>query len=474
MKKIMFGLFSILIFGSTVFANSELEVKEVKVEPTNIGKQFDSFEFHGYFRTGSDGNLDESFKKVGDKNKNLIGRLGNEYDSFTEFNFSNTFRLDNGAWAKFVIGLDNWNNSLDISSDINLTQAKIEMGKIPGFSGIFKDSVITAGKQGWGNRAVDMTDYFYQDIDAVGLGIDKIKLGTGKLGLAYLTAEFEDKQDSYYRPSLDSFGFIPVSNADTESSDSVRALKITYEINNFTFETMYANAADHDSDKLFGLDPDNSAKEIYSRETANDGIYLGLYFNPKNYYGIKGWGQHYVQFGTGLLGGSGLGRLNTYGNMLAHEDSKAFQIGTGGGTNITEKLSIMTALRFAASDNIDAREHNITNLAAVKKSDHLKEQSELGFSVRPSYAVNPYLDLWLESGIAFVNAKNYNENEIEKTIWKISAGPQLKLNFGVAETAIRAYVTYYNEDLSKKEKSNEAKSVIEDDIVAGFQMSIWF
>ncbi|MGL5639261.1 MAG: carbohydrate porin [Cetobacterium sp.] len=467
MKRKIFGCLSIVIASSTVLAASEMESKELMNEPVSFSKQFDSFEFHGYFRTGSDGNLDDSFKKVYDKNKNLIGRWGNEYDSFTAFNFSNTFKMENGAWAKLFVELDNWNSSLDISSDINLASAKIEMGKIPGFTGAFEESIIIAGKQGWDNRAVDMIDYFYQDIDAVGLGINGVKLGNGNLGLAYLTAEFEDKTDRYYRPSLDNYPpYSEVKNIET--SDSIRAIKAKYEIENFSIEGMYAHAPDHDSVKF--LCEESEDETIYSRDTADDGIYLALYYNPQNYYGMKGWGQHYVQYGAGLLGGSGLGRLNTAGNMLAHKDSEAFQVGTGGGMNLTEKLSIMTALRFIAADNVDAREYNVTDLV---KSEHLKEQKELGFSIRPSYSINSSLDFWVEAGIAGVDSKMYNEKEEQKIIWKISAGPQLKLNFGIAETAVRAYVTYYNENIETKENGSEEKRQ-QDDVVAGFQMSVWW
>ncbi|MGL4971253.1 MAG: carbohydrate porin, partial [Cetobacterium sp.] len=266
MKRKIFGCLSIIIASSTLLAGSEMESKEIMSEPVSFSKQFDSFEFHGYFRTGSDGNLDDSFKKVYDKNKNLIGRWGNEYDSFTAFNFSNTFKMENGAWAKLFVELDNWNSSLDISSDINLASAKIEMGKIPGFTGAFEESIIVAGKQGWDNRAVDMTDYFYQDIDAVGLGINGVKLGNGNLGLAYLTAEFEDKTDRYYRPSLDNYPpYSEVKNIET--SDSIRAIKAKYEIENFSIEGMYAHAPDHDSVKF--LCEESVDETIYSRDTAD-------------------------------------------------------------------------------------------------------------------------------------------------------------------------------------------------------------
>lgn len=472
-KRLLTLIGSILVVGGIAQAKevvaapmtvseSTLEARVMALEEARIK---DGFEFHGYFRTGSDGNFSNSFKKIGDRNKNLIGRWGNEYDSYTAFNFSKKFYMDNGAWARTFVELDNWNNNYKISSDINLAAATIQMGNIPVFTGAFKDSVVTAGKQGWGNRAVDMTDYFYQDMDGVGLGLDGVRLGEGKFGLAYITSDANDGIDKYYRPSVDTGESYEEVKDSIKTSDNVRAARATYEIKDFTLEMVYAHAADNDEFIISGNDED-----VYSREASNNGFYTGLYYNPQSFYGMKGWGQHFVQYGTGILAGSGLGRLDTPGNFLAHKDSNAFQIGTNGGTNLTEKLSVMTALRYQMVTDLDAREFNVNDAANIVKSDKIQDLSELGFSVRPVYSVNNYFDLWLEAGVAKVERELYNGDNHDNFIWKISAGPQLKLNFGSAETSVRAYVTYYNEEEKKTGKATSES----DDVIGGFQMSVWW
>lgn len=472
-KRLLTLIGSILVIGGVAQAK-EVMASPVKKFETSVESRLasleesrlkDGFEFHGYFRTGSDGNFSNSFRKVGDRNKNLIGRWGNEYDTFTGFNFSKKFYMDNGAWAKTFIELDNWNNDYQREAGINLATIAIQMGNIPTFKGAFKDSVISAGKQGWGNRAVDMTDYFYQDMDGVGLGIDGIKVGEGKLGFAYITSDANDGIDKYYRPSVDTGYEIFEPENKTEV---VRAARATYEIKDFTLEMVYSHAGDNDEVGVY-KEEDGDA---YTRNSAKNGFYTGLYYNPQNFYGAKGWGQHFAQVGTGTLAGSGLGRLDTQGNFLAHRDSTAFQIGTNGGTNITEKLSIMTALRYQKVSKLDARENKITNIdmGTLEKADTVKNLSEIGFSVRPVYAINSYFDLWAEGGIAKVKRELNNNTDHDTFIAKISAGPQLKLNFGFAETSVRAYVTYYNEE---DKKTGEATNNT-DDIIGGFQMSVWW
>ncbi|MGL5356268.1 MAG: carbohydrate porin [Cetobacterium sp.] len=485
-KKLLILLGSILVVTSVSAAqqnqqklNSEFEQRLKKLEQNSFEedqkldekiqnlKEFrmeNLPEFHGYFRTGSDGNFKDSYKKVYDRNKNLIGRYGNEYDSYTNFVFSKKYNLEDGIWSKITLEFDNWNNSYEMSSDINLAGAKIELGGIFGKSEAFKDVVLIAGKQGWNNRMTDMIDYFYQDIDGVGVGVEKIKFGPGELGIAYLTADFQDQTDSYYTPSLDK-----VEDENVETSDSARAIKLTYGKGSLVGEFMYAKAPDHGDYTI-----SKNGEDMHSRITSDDGIYTGLYYNPQNYYGLNGWGQHYAQYGTGMLGGAGLGRLGTYDNMIAHKDSQGFQIGTGGGKNITDKLSFQTAARFIKVDKVDSREYKINDVGSTyEKSDKTDSQQEMGFSVRPIYNINKNLDFWVEGGIAKVERELYNGTEEEKLIWKVSAGPQIKAWLGTAEVAIRAYVTYYDEHMDKKENNLKTKEKASD-FIAGFQMSTWW
>ncbi|MGL5124694.1 MAG: carbohydrate porin [Fusobacteriaceae bacterium] len=488
-KRLLTLIGSILLVGGTIQAKealnnpaqtseSSIETRLQNLESVEPRLAFledyrikNGVDFHGYFRTGSDGNFNKSYKKTYDRNKNLLGRWGNEYDTFIAFNFSKRFVMENGAYAKAFIELENWNNDFGNGQEPVLAAAVVQMGDIPVFTGAFKNAVVTAGKQSWNNRAVDMTDYFYQDMDGVGLGLDAIKLGEGKLGLSYITTNADDATDSYYRPSVDTGNWNEDKDEDLDISDSLRAARMTYAINDLSLELVYAHAADNESYGVVGCGDDK-----FSRDSAENGVYTGIYYNPQSFYGAKGSGQHYAQFATGLLAGSGLGRLNTQGNFLAHKDSKAFQIGTGGATSLTDKLSIMTALRYQNVTDLDSREYqlDVNDFTKGTKSNKIKDLSEVGFSVRPVYAINSYFDLWVEAGVAKVDRELYNGTEEENFIWKLSAGPQLKLNFGFAETSVRAYVTYYNEESKKSEIGVKSTKDTTDDVIGGFQMSIWF
>lgn len=296
----------------------------------------DKVEMHGYFRTGADGNMREGNKRAYDRAKNIVGRWGNEYDTNFNFNLSRKFTLPNQAWSKVLIQVENWNNSYNNSldgTDLNVTNLYLEMGNLPIFTGAFEEATVIAGKRGWDGVIVDPMDYYYQDIGGTGVGIDKIKFLNGYLNLAYISADFDDEtQHGYY--SVGDIAENIYYKGDMDIAGTIRGYKARYNQNDIALEVMYAHAVDHSS---VGLTGDEKTK--FTRETADDGFYTGLYYNPKNFFGLKGWGQHYLQFSTGVLAGdNGIGRLNTVGNMLAHRDSKAYQLGLGGLVNINEKL----------------------------------------------------------------------------------------------------------------------------------------
>ena len=160
--------------------------------------------------------------------------------------------------------------------------------------------------------------------------------------------------------------------------------------------------------------------------------------------------------------------------MLAHKSSQAYQMGLGGGYNIAEKVTLLSALRSAYTEKMDAREYKINpNTKDEWKTGFADTQREIGLTLRPIYTLNNFVDLWLEAGIVNINYKTYNDIENDILIYKVSVGPQLRYSIGYAETTIRAYVTYINEH-RKVDYSNSTEKNKRNDLIAGFQMSAWW
>lgn len=420
----------------------------------------DKVEMHGYFRTGADGNMREGNKRAIGTNKNLVGRWGNEFDTNFNFILSRKFTLPNQAWSEVGIKIENWNDSYDNGLDgtnLNVTKLYLEMGNLPIFTGAFKEATVMAGKNSWGSVIVDPIDYYYQDVNGTGVGIDKIKFLDGYLNLAYISADFDDETQHLYK-------------GDAETAGTIRGYKTKYTQDDISLEIMYAHAVDHDNVGLTG-EKDKNTK--FSRETADDGFYAGLYYNPKNFFGLKGWGQHYLQFANGVLAGydnvyytgAGIGRLNSLGNMYAHKDSKAYQLGLGGLVNINEKTNMMVTFRTNYTDKADSRAKEILENGTIISSNFAKEVRQTGFNIRPIYTLNQFLDLWIDAGIGTLKTETYKGESWTGDYYKISAGPQLRYSIGFAETTIKAYVTYLEEDTTTGDR---------DDIITGLQFVAWW
>lgn len=434
-------------------------------------------QFHGYLRTGAEGNMKHGNKSSYSKNKEYVGRWGNEYDTNFNINFSKKFIQNNGAWTRLAVQLESWSdnydNSVGESSKVDLTQLYIEMGNVPMFSGAFKDSVLVAGKKKWDDQQVEILDYYYQDVAGTGLGIENIKLWDGKLSLAYITNDFKDGE---------------LSNIEGEKAEDIRAYKTKYIYGNISGEVMYAHAMDNDrigtisyTDPSKPKNPATGRENIgyTKRDAADDGFYAGLYYQPDNFFGFEGKGQHYLQYATGLLAGEGIGKIDTDFNKRAADDAVTYQLGLGGTVRLGERTHMLVSYRSLRAENIEAGKEeryiwdNGQTAPSYEKSWRVNKLESDALVLRPIYYVNQNLDLWLEAGIGRRDAESYNGNTEEHLYYKISAGPQLKYYVGSAETSLRLFATYIGDEGEKTDNGVTTKSKIED-VITGFQISAWW
>lgn len=423
-------------------------------------------QFHGYLRTGAEGNLKHGNKSSGSKFKNYVGRWGNEYDTNFNINLSKKFYQSNGAWTKLAVQLESWSENYDNSvgddSKVDLTQLYIEMGNVPMFSGAFKDSVLVAGKKKWDDQQVEVLDYYYQDVAGTGLGIEKIKLWDGDLSFAYITNDFKDGE---------------LSNIEGEKAEDIRAYKAKYTYKDLSGEIMYAHAMDNDDVTKLPY-KDNEGKTVISkREAADDGFYAGLYYQPDNFFGFEGKGQHYLQYATGLLAGEGIGKIDTDSNKRAADDAVTYQLGLGGTVRLGDRTHMLVSYRSFRAENINARKFELYSGAKeFQDSWRVNKLESDALVLRPIYYINQNLDLWLEAGIGRRDTESYSgKNTEEHLYYKVSAGPQIKYYVGSAETSLRLFVTYIGD---KAEKVDVGQNIFTKsstrDLIGGFQVSAWW
>ena len=427
--------------------------------------QDDELQFHGYLRTGAEGNMKHGNKNSYSKNKEYVGRWGNEYDTNFNINLSKKFTQSNGAWTKLAVQLESWSdnydNSVGDSSKIDLTQLYVEMGNVPMFTGAFKDAVIVAGKKKWDDQQVEVLDYYYQEVAGTGLGIENIKLWNGSLSFAYITNDFKDGE---------------LSNIKGEKAEDIRAYKAKYTYKDLSGEIMYAHAMDNDRIKEY-----KNNLETWKRDAADDGFYTGLYYQPSSFFGFEGKGQHYLQYATGLLAGEGIGKIDTDFNKRAANDAVTYQLGLGGLVRLGDRTHMLVSYRGLRAQDIEARktvsywynESNPTEMSPYVDSWRVNKLETDALVLRPIYYINQNLDLWMEAGIARKDTESYSGTTEDHLLYKISAGPQLKYYVGNAETSLRLFVTYIGDKTDRVENGVTTKSTVED-VLTGFQVSAWW
>lgn len=421
-------------------------------------------QFHGYLRTGAEGNMKRGNKSTYSRDKQYVGRWGNEFDTNFNINFSKKFTQSNGAWTKLVVQLENWSDNYDNNVGdykIDLTQLYIEMGNVPMFTGAFKDARIVAGKKKWGDQQVEILDYYYQDVKGTGLGLEGIRLWNGSLDLTYITNDFKDGE---------------LSNIKGKKAEDVRAYKAKYTHGDISGEVMYAHATDNDKIKKYKNDLEN-----WNRDAADDGFYAGLYYQPDNFFGLEGKGQHYLQYATGILAGEGIGKIETDANKRAANDAVTYQLGLGGTVRLGDRTHMLVSYRGLRAQNIEARKtvsywHNVdnpTDMSPYVGSWRAKDLETDALVLRPIYYINQNLDLWMETGIARKDTKSYYGDTEDHLLYKISAGPQLKYYVGSAETSLRLFVTYIGDKTKITKDGVTTRSTVED-VITGFQISAWW
>ncbi len=425
--------------------------------------QDDELQFHGYLRTGAEGNMKHGNKNSYSKNKEYVGRWGNEYDTNFNINLSKKFTQSNGAWTKLVVQLENWSDNYDNNVGdykIDLTELYIEMGNVPMFTGAFKDAKIVAGKKKWDAQQVEILDYYYQDVKGTGLGLEGIRLWNGSLNLTYISNDFKDGE---------------LSNIEGKKAEDVRAYKAKYTHGDISGEVMYAHATDNDKIKKYKNNLEN-----WNRDAADDGFYAGLYYQPDNFFGLEGKGQHYLQYATGILAGEGIGKIETDANKRAANDAVTYQLGLGGTVRLGDRTHMLVSYRGLRAQNIEARKtvsywhdvDNPTNMSPYVGSWRAKDLETDALVLRPIYYINQNLDLWMEAGIARKDTESYSGTTEDHLLYKISAGPQLKYYVGNAETSLRLFVTYIGDKTERRENGVTTKSTVED-VQKGYKVSAW-
>ncbi|MGY4109070.1 carbohydrate porin [Aeromonas encheleia] len=145
------------------------------------------FDYYGYFRsgmgTGDSGSMQDAVG--GSFQKNKLGRLGNEFDTYAEVGFGKELKSDDtkSVYIQTMFNMYDGDTNSNMG-DSNFGWENMNM-QLRNFMGLGETSWvgIRQYKKGF---VIDSNDFFYWNQTNIGGGIEDMKLGQGKLSVAAL------------------------------------------------------------------------------------------------------------------------------------------------------------------------------------------------------------------------------------------------------------------------------------------------
>jgi len=178
-------------------------LREADIKIEKVQEQVGSFEFHGYFRSGyglnSRGGQQVAFQAPGAGAKY---RLGNEAETYSELIFVNNWlnpdRDSDKAWMKteFMIEANTTNsaNYANFANGIGNDQFRFREAFVSG-GNLFEsqpDAKFWAGERYYRRQHIDIDDFYPLDMSGYGAGVEDLRLGMGKLAVAFLSGARPD------------------------------------------------------------------------------------------------------------------------------------------------------------------------------------------------------------------------------------------------------------------------------------------
>ncbi|HBH65101.1 maltoporin [Erwinia persicina] len=331
--------------------NTRLTATAVALAATLTSPAFaaiDNIDFHGYLRGGvgvsRDGGMEEW-------QKNKIGRLGNEADTYGEIELgSEVYKKDDVSFyvdsmvSMFSDGSNDNETTLGDDAQFGLRQLNLQIkGLIPGD----KNAVIWGGKRYYQRHDLHIIDTKYWNISGSGAGIENYTLGPGAVSVAWIRG---DANDVDYR-------------ADGDNDVNINYLDVRY-----AGLKPWSGAWTE-----FGIDyampnPTNKQKEYGELYDAENGVMLtgeisqdmwGGYQKLVLQYANKGLAQNMISQGGGW-----------YDMYNDTRDATGYRIINTGLLPITDRLSLNQVITWGAADHVTAFTDKSTLLSLVGRAQY--------------------------------------------------------------------------------------------------------
>lgn len=389
-------------------------------------------DFTGYVRSGLGISNNGGGVKGGDElAKSKLGRLGNEFDTYSEIGLGQELYQEEGKSfyfeSMFAMSAD---GELELEdSDFSIKQLNLQA---KGFIPAAPEATIWAGKRFYQRHDLHIIDTKYWNISGYGFGVEGLNLGSGALSAAIVRGDKDGALDGPHEGDplninyldIRYAGFSPWQGAWTE-------IGIDYALANPT-DKQKENGSNVDNGLMLTAMLSQSFAQGYNKTVLQ--------------YADSGLAQNMISQGGGWFD-LWSGDVNS---------AKGYRIINTGDFTLSEKISF---------------NHVLTYGYAEKHGDWLKDEELFSAVIRPQYAWSKHNKTVLELGY-YTQTKTWDSGHEDKsggqkfTVAQVlSAGEYL-----FVRPEMRLYASYLKDN---EEKSfNDGRD--QDDIKFGVQIEAWF
>lgn len=403
-----------------------------------------------YFRSG----IGTSSKSGGTKSednysKQMVGRLGNEFDSYAEIGLGEeVYNKDGKAFyvdSMFSMDSDGYNGTeqtSDDSANFGLKQLNI---RAKGLIASNPNAIIWAGKRFYQRHDLHIIDTKYWDISGYGAGLEDFKAGPGKLSLAWMRGDASGDNTTYYGPNGKAYNDnLNINYADIRYAGlspwkgSWVELGIDYAMPNKT------SGQDGVTSSAGGLDYDDSKNGVMLTAVLGQSMF-GQYTTFVAQYANKGLAQNMTSQGGGW-----------YDAWNDTSDATGYRLINTSDFQFGKRVSVNYVLIYGHSSNIDSGG---------------QDQSLLSFVTRPIYQWDEYNKTMAEIGYFQVNKSDTSNSDTKGH--KITIAQAWSAGMGLyARPEIRLYATYIKSDSGLVDSIANGNS--NHDFRYGVQGEVWW
>jgi maltoporin len=398
-----------------------LNEAEIKIE--KMQEKVNSFEFHGYFRSGyalnGRGGQQVPFEAPGADAKY---RLGNEAETYGELIFVNNWinpgHNSDEAWMRSEVMIEanttNSANSASFPNGIGNDQFRFREAFVQA-GNIFEsqpDAKFWAGERYYRRQHIEIDDFYPLDMSGYGGGVEDLNIRVGKMAVAFVSAARPD--------IITQNGNLAKSNIDVRVYDLKGPLGL------------WGGWFDYATSKG-GTTVGGSTLPVGTAVRTTDGYAFGFRHQRLEWHG--GFHSFSVQYGTGAAS-----NFSNPGNGTTVADPTPY-------INKSRQLLVIEQVLFQPNDRFA-----IMPIFLYQRTKDGNPQDGwnqwYSFGGRPEIFFNKYLSLAFEAGFDHTNGLVPTQNgdtHLDGWLRKFTIAPQIGAGDKFfSRPVLRAFVTYAN------------------------------